>query len=197
MANDWKLHLLLHLIYWALREVLVPKGQFKLKFRENKVALVGDMYKLYKYVRISTTDQHSLRLLTQVFSPTTTHWLVSRLETCLSGVIEENSRTVGGRLSKISSSRCYKNSRYVDEILNFESSVENDHQIAREKDHVLGNNGFMIKHWIISPNYDKTAHGIKLLNINTEKVLGFVWRHIHTQSFVEFYRESKTDWINC
>ena len=69
-----------------------------------------------------------------------------------------------------------KNSSYVDDILTSESSVENAFQLARDIDHVLGNGGFRIKHWIISGNHDKTVNGIKLLNTDTEKVLGLVWR---------------------
>lgn len=69
-----------------------------------------------------------------------------------------------------------KNSSYIDDILTSETSIEDACRLAQDIDHVLGNGGFTVKHWIISGNHDKDANGIKLLNTATEKVLGLIWR---------------------
>lgn len=67
---------------------------------------------------------------------------------------------------------------YVDDILISETRIEDACRLAQDIDQVLGNGGFTVKHWIISGNHDKVANGItcKLLNTETEKVLGLIWR---------------------
>ena len=138
---------------------------------------------MYNSVRLSTRDQHTRRFLWRNFDTSVSpdHYTLTcvpfgdRPSAAIAIIaFRKTAELLEEDYPKVAD--VIKNSSYVDDILTSESSVENAFQLARDIDHVLGNGGFRIKHWIISGNHDKTVNGIKLLNTDTEKVLGLVWR---------------------
>lgn len=137
---------------------------------------------MYNSVRLSTKDQHTHRFLWRNFdtSRPPDHYALTSVPfgDRPSGAIaiialRKTAELLEDDYPKVAD--VVKNSSYVDDILTSETSIEDACRLAQDIDHVLGNGGFTVKHWIISGNHDKMADGIKLLNTETEKVLGMIW----------------------
>lgn len=63
---------------------------------------------------------------------------------------------------------------YVDDMVQSISSEIEATKLIKEAEHILASGGFVVKHWVTSAN-DHDFAGVKLLETETEKVLGMSW----------------------
>lgn len=73
---------------------------------------------------------------------------------------------------------------YVDDMIQSVPSEEDASKLIKDAECILSTGGFAVKHWVVSGN-EVNSSGIKLLDSETEKVLGMSW-DIREDQF--FYR---------
>ena len=157
-----------------------------IRFRENSVAIAGDIRKMYHTVNISELDQQTHRFLWRNLEEQ--HEPAIYKMTCVSfgdkpaGAIAALALKKTAELSAeefpVAAATIVKNA-YVDDILGSFNSGEEADRITEEIDTVLAKGSFHIKNWTKS----SSEHGAKLpvgCNMtDTEdecsKVLGVVW----------------------
>ena len=165
-----------------------------LRFRENEVAISGDISKMYHRVLIPKEDQD-------------VHWFLWRsLETDREpDVYVKTVLTFGDKpapaMAQIAlrktadeaaethpeASKTLLENSYVDDICDSVSTVEKAQQLTTDIDEVLASGGFKVKGWISnrdlgdddSIGIEDSTSGLKLLtNEIAEKVLGLLWDHL-------------------
>ena len=159
-----------------------------LRFRENAVAVSGDISKMYHRVLIPEADQHIHRFL----------W--RNMETARDpDVYVKNVLTFGDKpapamaltaLRKTAdeeassypeAAKALKKNTYVDDICDSVPSVPKAKQLTSDLDKILAKGGFQVKGWSSNQAFKEEKHGqeeqeMKLLQGPTEeKVLGSVW----------------------
>ena len=63
---------------------------------------------------------------------------------------------------------------YVDDMVQSITSEREAIELIKDAEHILVSGGFVVKYWVISGNEDDFM-GIKMLETETEKVLGMSW----------------------
>ena len=172
--------------YWAKGpNVLNDILSVLLKFRENQIALVGDISKMYNSIHLCPRDQHTHRFLWRDLESERPpdHYAL----TCVpfgdrpSGAIAITALRKTAEMSEEmypQAVEVIKNNSYVDDILASAPTQEAATKLAKDIDHVLDVGGFAIKHWIVSGDQRKSTPGIKLLSTETEKILGLTWKPV-------------------
>ena len=172
--------------YWAKGpNVLNDILSVLLKFRENQIALVGDISKMYNSIHLCPRDQHTHRFLWRDLESERPpdHYAL----TCVpfgdrpSGAIAITALKKTAEMSEEmypQAVEVIKNNSYVDDILASAPTQEAATKLAKDIDHVLDVGGFAIKHWIVSGDQRKSTPGIKLLSTETEKILGLTWKPV-------------------
>ena len=152
-----------------------------LRFRQNPVAIVGDISKMYNSVLISEVDKMTHRFL----------WRYMNIDKepdhyCLQTV------TFGDRSSGViamtalhKTAEMYKdkypetatmiiNNSYVDDIIHScESTVEALEKITTTEE-ILKVGGFQMKQWVFAGSHDMTEDS-KIIDTEVEKVLRMIW----------------------
>ncbi|XP_058828066.1 uncharacterized protein LOC131687975 [Topomyia yanbarensis] len=162
-----------------------------IQFRENRVAICGDLREMFHQVRISEEDQNCLRFLWREnpsdAEPSTYVMQVMTFGACCSPSCAQyvknlNAEKHGGQYPKAANA-IIKN-HYVDDMLTSTESEEEAIQLAREVRHVHAQGGFEIRNWIsnspvVLNALQKERIDEKSLNLGselaTEKVLGLWW----------------------
>ena len=169
-----------------------------LRFRENAVAVCGDISKMYHRVLIPLEDQHVHRYLwrdLQLDRPSDVY-----VKTVLTFGDKPSSAMAQTALRRTAedgeeihpdAARIIKEDVYMDDICFSVPTKDNAVQTAKEIDDVLAEGGFKVKGWSsnekLTDNDQKETDGKQLLEALTEeKILGVVWgprqRCIHIQS---------------
>ena len=158
-----------------------------LRFRENAVAVAGEIAKMYHMVSIPPTDQHVHRFLWRNLETE------REPDTYVKTVLTFGDRpsptmaTVALRKTaelkeetKPKAANAIKNNTYVDDICDSQSSVEAAKELTSDIDEVLDAGGFHIKEWISNAplndegQKEEVVFGQSSAN-DTQKVLGTVW----------------------
>lgn len=152
-----------------------------LRFRENNVALVGDISKMYYRIRLTEKDQHVHRFLWRDMDthkqPDTYAMSVltfgdkpapAMAMTVLRKTAEERQHD----LPEAANTIC-RNS-YMDDICDSTNNIFEAKQLANEINEILTGGGFTIKQWIFSKESENKE--IMKMDENEEKVLGVLWR---------------------
>ncbi|CAC5362061.1 unnamed protein product [Mytilus coruscus] len=145
--------------YWAKgSNVINDLLAVLIRFRQESIALAGDISKMYNAIRLSSLDQHTHRFVWRNLNTQRsrslcivnsyfwrqTEW--SDFDTC----ITSNSKMYQ-HIYPDASKMVIRNS-YVDDILQSVESVDNARLITQQTEKMLACGGFRIKHWIISGN---------------------------------------------
>jgi len=159
-----------------------------LRFRENTVAVAGDIKKMYHTVNISEVDQHTHRFLWRdmeqnkkpdIYKLTTVSFGDKPAGTIASLALRKTAE-LGAQEFPTAAATISENS-YVDDIL---SSFEDDDEakaVTTEIDLVLSKGSFVIKEWITSTSSSsitsakQICEGSKDTDSEVSKVLGVVW----------------------
>ena len=133
------------------------------RFRQGKVALVGDISKMYNTVKLSPEDQHTHRFLWRNMDDTRPpdHYALTSVPfgDRPSGAIAISALRLTAEMNKDSypdATKAVLKDSYVDDILTSEESVKAAEALATSIDRVLESGGFAIKHWTISGSHDFT-----------------------------------------
>ena len=161
-----------------------------LRFRENEIAVTGDISKIYHRVLIPERDQQVQRYL----------WRNMETE-CEPDVYVKTVLTFGDKpapamaqiairktADKAKSSyphaaKVLKENTYMDDICDSVHTVREAEQLTAGKDNVLSQGGFQVKGWLSNQPLRKEKEGqretsVKLLQCTAEeKILGTIWNH--------------------
>ncbi|VDI24027.1 Hypothetical predicted protein [Mytilus galloprovincialis] len=179
--------------YWAKgSNVINDLLAVLIRFRQESIALAGDISKMYNAIRLSPLDQHTHRfvwrnlethrdpdhyaLLTVTFG--------DRPSGAISTLALHQTAQMYQHIYPDASKMVIRNS-YVDDILQSVESVDNARLITQQTEKMLACGGFRIKHWIISGN-EKCGSNLQspvsgesvevdLDEFAHEKILGMRW----------------------
>lgn len=156
-----------------------------LRFRENEVALCGDISKMYHRVSIPERDQHVHRFLWRdmdehrepdIYMMKVVTFgdkpAAAMAQTALKLTAEQGESTHPQAASVLT------RNVYMDDICDSVRTVDEARKLSAEMDEVLNEGGFKVKGWISNESDvgDLTQGKMKLLDeIAEEKVLGVVW----------------------
>ena len=176
-----------------------------LRFRENQVAISGDIPKMYHRILIPKEDQHVHRFLWGSME------IDRKLDTYVKTVLTFGDKPAPamaqialrktaeeGENHSLSAAKTLKENSYMDDILDSVQTVSEARQLTTEIDEVLAKGGFRIKEW--QSNRDLKDTGNKQneeVNVpngsGEDKVLGNVWNS--TEDSFKF--KVKTETIDC
>ena len=177
--------------YWAKGpDLLNSLLGVLIRFRENEVALVGDIKKMYHSVKTTPTEQNTHRFLWRDMDtrrePDT--YVIQRVSfgDKPSGTIATVAlrKTVEmGQEQYPEAAKIIKDNTYVDDII---ESVRDDRKardITRDIEKLIDNRGFKVKGWIISGDPDNRDEMVipDDKHAATEKVLGVSWNPVADQ----------------
>lgn len=152
-----------------------------LRFRQNAVALVGDISKMYNSVLISEVDKMTHRFLWRDMNANREpdHYCLQTVTfgDRPSGVIAMTALHKTAEMFKDKhpeTAAMIIDNSYVDDIIHScGSKKEALEKIATAED-ILSVGGFYMKQWVISGNHDTTGDS-KIIDTDVEKVLGMIW----------------------
>ena len=174
--------------YWAKGpDLLNSLLGILIRFRENAIAFIGDIKKMYHTVRTGVIEQHTHRLLWRDMDITREPdtYVIQRVSfgDKPSGTIATVALRKTAEMAKENypqASELLINNTYMDDIINSVDNVETAKKLTNEMETILSNGNFKIKEWIYS--HDKIAPDQDLLPTDMktahEKVLGVVWNPI-------------------
>ena len=177
-----------------------------LRFRENQVAFIGDISKMYHRVLIPETDQHVHRFLWRNLQ---THrkpdvYVKSVLtfgDKPAPAMAQIALRKTADELKETfpKASKVIKDNSYMDDICDSVHTEEEAQKLTKEIDNVLETGGFKVKGWLTNvPSKSDTdpeeANEATILQRKSEeKVLGVVWNSATDTLMLKV----RADFLNC
>jgi len=157
-----------------------------LRFRENAIAIAGDVKKMYHTVKISEVDQHTHRFLWRNMEwkrkPDIYKLMTVSFGDKPAGTIASLALRKTAELSAEDfpvAATTIAESSYVDDILSSFEDDEEANSVIADIDHVLSKGSFFIKEWTKSASESANTKDICVGTPNpeneTSKVLGVVW----------------------
>ena len=155
-----------------------------LRFRENAVAVFGDIAKMYHMIGITPPDQHVHRFLWRNFEtdrePDTYAKTVLTFGDRPSPTMAITAMRKTANLnqeSKPKAAEAISKNAYVDDICDSVCSTEEATTLTADIDEVLDSGGFRVKKWITNGETNGAKSNEIVLGNKTEpeKVLGAVW----------------------
>ena len=167
--------------YWAKGpDLLNNLFGILVRFRENEVAFVGDVKKMYHTVKTKEVEHHTHRFLwrnmkTERGSDVYVIQRVSfgdRPSGAIATVAMRKTAEMGTRQHPRAATIIKENS-YMDDIIESVESPDNAKQLKFEIEQLLAVGGYKMKEWIISndASSDEKALLVKNTTAQTEKVL--------------------------
>ena len=154
-----------------------------LRFREDKVGLVGDISKMFNAIHLAEMDQHVHRFLWRHMDTNQepTHYVLTAVAfgdrpsgaiamLALQSIAEMN------RVISSSATDMIMENSYVDDLIKSVPSVSEAMTLAENVQCILEKGGFKIKQWIVSGDNDiELQSNCKFLHVEKEKILGMCW----------------------
>ena len=173
--------------YWAKGpDILNNLLGVLLRFRENKVAIAGDIKEMYHTVKIENVDQQTHRFLWRQMEDRKPDIYVmtslsfgDRPAAAIAAVALRKTAEIGEDQFPDASVTIKKNS-YVDDIIDSFDTNEKATEMINQIDNVLTEGGFVIKNWRVSGQLSEEEMQVYSVNSNNEKnteskVLGVIW----------------------
>ena len=173
--------------YWAKGLcVLNDMLTILLRFRENWIAIIGDIRKMYNSIKIYVADQHIHRFLWRdlILNKEIDHYLLMMFGDKPSSTIAIAALKRTDKLSEDKfpeECKIITDSSYVGDII---FSVENETKASGTIGNIkriLKKGNFTILHWIVSglkDEYPKPRKDILISQPSEEKVFGMIWESI-------------------
>lgn len=168
--------------YWAKGpDMLNDMLGVLMRFRQERVAIVGDIAKMYNTVKISETDQHTHRFVWRDMKTCKRpdHYVLTTVTfgDRPSGAIAMMAlrRTAEMSSSDSKAAKMIIKNSYVDDILQSVQNPSEAKSIIQETEEILDVGGFKIKHWITSGDKE-TMREVNILDTKKEKILGLNWK---------------------
>lgn len=152
-----------------------------LRFRQEKIAIAGDISKMYHTIKISLLDQHTHRFLWRDLDSSSPpdHYVLTSVTfgDRPSGVIATSAlrQTVhkfGSEFPEVKD--MIMRNTYVDDVLHSTDSVDRAFNLTRDADEILSLGGFHVKYWVISGCHE--SRDVNVVESDCEKVLGLKWK---------------------
>ena len=166
--------------YWAKGpNILNDLLSVLLRFRQDSVAVAGDISKMYNAVRMAEPDQHVHRFLWRDLNANreADHYVLKtvtfgdRPSGAIATMALRKTAQMFENSNPDASSIIIENS-YVDDILFSTANMSRADKIAKEIDSILREGGFSVKHWTVSGTKKPNQGSV---NLQEEKVLGMIW----------------------
>lgn len=167
--------------FWAKGPVILNNMLgVLLRFRHERIAITGDISKMYHSVKLSTVDQHTHRFLWRDLDNNRPpdHYVLTAVTfgdrpsgTIAMLALRHTVEKFGKEYPEVYD--MIVNNTYVDDILYSTDSVENAFNLMQRAEHVLALGNFHMKHWIVSGQH--TNHKINIMESDSEKILGLKW----------------------
>ncbi|XP_068712869.1 uncharacterized protein [Montipora foliosa] len=174
--------------YWAKGpDLLNNLVGVLIRFRENQVALMGDIRKMYHTVKTKPIDQHTHRFLWRDMDTTREPdtYIIQRVSfgdkpsgTIATVALRKTAEM--GRERYPQATQIIQDNTYMDDIIDSTEDLPTAQTIASDIENLIKKGGFQVKGWIFSDdpiNQDKTAIPSEP-NTSTEKVLGIIWNPV-------------------
>lgn len=154
------------------------------RFRENEVAFMGDIKKMYHTVKTTVLDQHTHRFLWRDMdtSKEPDTYVTQRVSfgDKPSGTIATVAlwKTADlGNHEYPKAAKIVQNNTYMDDIIESTNDLSTAQKLAQDIETLIDRGGFKVKEWIFSGhpnNREKTAMPNEPY-VSPEKVLGIIW----------------------
>lgn len=173
-------HVLNH--YWCKGpSVLNSHLGILFRFRQKEVAVVGDISKMYRSVKLSYMDQHTHRFVWRNMNTERRpdHFVLAtvtfgdRPSGTIAMLALKHTAEMARNVYPNVADMIVKNS-YVDDILYSTDKKSETSNLVRNAEELLSKGGFKIKHWIMS-GVNTGIQDINLMAIDKNKVLGLYW----------------------
>ena len=176
--------------YWAKGPHLVNDLLGVLiRFRENNIAMIGDIKKMYHAVKIKTIEQHTHRFLWRDMDtgrPPDTY-VIQRVSfgdkpsgTIATVALRKPAEMGADKYPK--AAQVIKENTYMDDIIESVPTTEKATKLAKDIETLLDKGNFKMKEWIFA--HDRTDP-LKTIpddkSSTTEKVLGVVWNPVQDE----------------
>ena len=170
--------------YWAKGAKLVNNlVVILLRFRENKIAISGDIKKMYHAVKISLLDQHTHRFLWRnlkvdrkpdVYVMTSVSFADKPAGNIAMAALHKTAE-YAKQIYPEAAFTILRNT-YVDDVIGSFGDAATAEKVMKEIDELIRRGGFAIKGWVTSDtkSIDETEY-TKILLKEDHKVLGMVW----------------------
>ena len=155
-----------------------------IRFRENRIALIGDIKKMYHTVKTKTIEQHTHRFLWRDMNTETQPdtYVIQRVSfgDKPSGAIATvalRKTAEMGQDKYPKAAHVIKENTYMDDIIESVSDKEKAKKLAKDIENLLEEGSFKIKEWIFTNDGTDQTKTLTLPNdasTATEKVLGVV-----------------------
>lgn len=170
--------------YWAKGpDLLNSLLGILVRFRENEVAFIGDIKKMYHTVKTTVLDQHTHRFLWRdmVTDKAPDTYVIQRVSygdkpsaTIATMALRKTAKM--GSEQYPDAAKIVKDNTYMDDIIESTTDLPNAQKLMQDIETLIIKDGFKLKEWVFSRD---SSNGKKSIpnesNVATEKVLGVNW----------------------
>ena len=159
-----------------------------IRFRENDIAMIGDIKKMYHTVKIKTIEQHTHRFLWRDMDtdrPPDTY-VIQRVSfgdkpsgTIATVALRKTAEMGTDKYPK--AAQVIKENTYMDDIIESVPTKEKATKLAKDIEALLDEGNFKMKEWIFTHDRTDLLKTIPNDKSSTEKVLGVVWNPVQDE----------------
>ena len=159
-----------------------------IRFRENDIAMIGDIKKMYHTVKIKTIEQHTHRFLWRDMDtdrPPDTY-VIQRVSfgdkpsgTIATVALRKTAEVGTDKYPK--AAQVIKENTYMDDIIESVPTKEKATKLAKDIEALLDEGNFKMKEWIFTHDRTDLLKTIPNDKSSTEKVLGVVWNPVQDE----------------
>jgi len=180
--------------YWAKGPDLLNNLSVLIRFRENKVAFIGDIKKMYHTVKTSELDQHTHRFLWRDMDSTREPdtYIIQRVSfgdkpsgTIATKALRKTAEMMRNEYPEAAD--IIQNNTYMDDIIESKDNITIAHELSQDIEKAIIKGGFQVKEWIFSGDISKQEETIMVQkpHTSTEKILGIKWSPCEDQLYFE------------
>ena len=155
-----------------------------IRFRENRVAFIGDIKKMYHTVKTSELDQHTHRFLWRDMDSTREPdtYIIQRVSfgdkpsgTIVTIALRKTAEMTRNEYPEAAD--IIQNNTYMDDIIESKDNLAMARKLSQDIEKAIVKGGFQIKEWIFSGDASKQEETITVQkpHTSTEKILGIKW----------------------
>ena len=155
-----------------------------IRFRENRVAFIGDIKKMYRTVKTSELDQHTHRFLWHDMNSTREPdtYIMQRVSfgdkpSGTIAIIALRKTAEMMRNEYPEATDIIQNNTYMDDIIESKDNFAMARKLSQHIERAIAKGGFQVKEWIFSGDISKQEEKIMVEkpHTSTEKTLGIKW----------------------
>ena len=133
-----------------------------IRFRENRVAFIGDIKKMYHTVKTSELDQHTHRFLWRDMDSTREPdtYIIQRVSfgdkpsgTIATIVLKKTAEMVRNKYPEAAD--IIQNNAYMDDIIESKDNITVSRELSQDIEKAIVKGGFQVKEWIFSADISK------------------------------------------